>query len=343
VFEKIMAFSAFGFPKAHAAAFALLAYQSAWLRRHHPAAFLCALMNAQPMGFYPPASLVRDGQRRGVEVRGPDIARSAAPCRLEGDAVRVGLSYITGLGQEGAEMVVAEREAGGPFRTARDLARRLDLPADRLERLVASGACDELGRRRALLWELGLAARPRHTRNGTQLALDLDLGSAPPLPQPGEWELLVADYAHTGLSLREHPISVIRRDLEDVVTSADLAELPNGTAVVLPGLCIARQRPASANGIVFLLLEDELGLVNLVLFPDVYERHRLLARTEPLLLVEGTLERRERNLNVIVERLEPLDTPGRRSIGRARASRRTAVASLRAVAPPAQHFAQGRR
>jgi error-prone DNA polymerase len=345
VFEKIMAFSAFGFPKAHAAAFALLAYQSAWLRRHHPAAFLCALLNAQPMGFYPPASLVRDGQRRGVEVRGVDIARSAAACRLEDDAVRIGLGYITGVGQDGAESIVAERSEHGPFTSAGDLARRIDLPIDRLERLVASGACDELGPRRGLLWELGLAPRPQHAGNGTQLTLELDLGTAPTLPQPGEWELLVADYAATGLSLREHPIAVIRRDLDDVVSSADLATLPNGTSVALPGLCIARQRPASANGIVFLLLEDEQGLVNLVLFPDVYERNRLLARTEPLLLVEGTLERRERNLNVIVERLEPLDTPHRRSIGRARShGRRSApVQSLRAVAPPPQHFAQGRR
>jgi error-prone DNA polymerase len=165
----------------------------------------------------------------------------------------------------------------------------------------------------------------------------------------GDWELLVADYAHTGLSLREHPIAYVRRDLDDVVSSADLARLPNGARIVLPGLAIARQRPASANGVVFLLLEDEHGLVNLILMPPVYERFRLLARTEPLLLATGTLERRDRNLNVQVERLDPLETPGRRTIGphhRDRTRRRPAAAAvqdLRAVAPPAMHFAQGRR
>ena len=180
-----------------------------------------------------------------------------------------------------------------------------------------------------------------------QLALDLGLGTSPVLPEPGAWELLVADYAHTGLSLREHPIAHVRRDLDDVVSSADLQTLPNGTRITIPGLAIARQRPASANGVVFLLLEDEHGLVNLILMPDVYERFRLLARTEPLLLATGTLERRDRNINVQVERLEPLETPGRRTIGarhRDRSRRQPAAAAvqdLRAVAPPAMHFAQG--
>jgi error-prone DNA polymerase len=350
VFEKILAFSAFGFPKAHSAAFALLAYQSAWLRRYHPAAFLCSLLNAQPMGFYPPASLIRDGQRRGVEVLPPDVTRSGALCRLEDGAVRIGLGYVNGLGEEGAAAVVAEREAHGPFADGRDLATRLEVKADALERLVASGACDGLGPRRRLLWELGLAARPVAVRGGhRQLALDLGLGQAPELPTPGDWELLVADYAHTGLSLRDHPISYVRRDLDDVVSSADLPTLPNGAWIAIPGLAIARQRPASANGVVFLLLEDEFGLVNLILLPPVYERFRLLARTEPLLLATGTLERRDRNLNVQVERLDPLETPGRRTIGphhRDRARRRPAAAAvqdLRAVAPPAMHFAQGRR
>ncbi len=349
VFAKILAFSAFGFPKAHAAAFALLAYQSAWLRRHHPAAFLCALLNAQPMGFYPPASLVRDGQRRDVEVRSPDILRSQAACVLEGDAVRIGLGYVTGLGADGAAAVIAERHTRGPFRSARDLAVRLDLKLDQLERIVAAGACDALGPRRTLLWELGLATRSAPVRGGhRQLALDLTVGDAPALPAQGEWELLVADYATTGVSIREHPIAAIRRGLEDIVSSADLRALPSGSLITLPGLAIARQRPQSANGIVFLLLEDEHGLVNLVLFPDVYERYRLLARTEPLLLAEGTLERRDRNINVLVSHLEPLATPGRHVIGarsqdRGRGRRAVPSNDLVAVAPPAQHFAQGRR
>ena len=350
VFEKILAFSAFGFPKAHSAAFALLAYQSAWLRRYHPAAFLCALLNAQPMGFYPPASLIRDGQRRGVEVRAPDVTRSAALCRLEDGAVRIGLGYVTGLGEEGAATVVAERAANGPFADGRDLATRLELKADALERLVASGACDGLGPRRRLLWELGLAARPVAVRGGhRQLALDLGLGEAPELPVAGRLGAArgrlrphrpVAPRAPD----RARPPRSRRGGLERGPDDA-----PERHPDRIPGLAIARQRPASANGVVFLLLEDEHGLVNLILMPPVYERFRLLARTEPLLLATGTLERRDRNVNVQVERLDPLETPGRRTIGphrRDRTRRRPAAAvvqDLRAVAPPAMHFAQGRR
>ena len=338
MFEKVLAFSAFGFPKAHAAAFALLAYQSAWLRRHRPAAFLCSLLNAQPMGFYPPASLVRDAERRSIEVRHPDLHRSHVESRLEDGAVRVGLASITGLAEEGAAAVVREREANGPFGSVRDLARRLDLPQDRLERLVASGACDGLGPRRRLVWELGLAMRSASVRGGRQLALDLHVGGVPVLPEPDAWELLVADYAHVGLSVREHPIARIRRELDDVVSSADLYELRTGTKLALPGLAIARQRPASANGIVFLLLEDEFGLVNLILLPDVYERFRLLARTEPLLLTEGTLERRDRNVNVLVESLAPLDAPGHRTLAAAARSRR-----VRRARSPRRTCARSRR
>src|SRR4051795_11694608 len=178
VFDKLVGFSGFGFPKSHAAAFGLLAYQSAWLRHHYPAEFLCALLNAQPMGFYPPASLVRDAQRRGVEVRSPDVNLSAASCALEGKAVRVGLSYVRSLGDDEAKAVAGERERGGPFAGIRELAQRSGLDQPRLEALVASGACDSLGRRRALLWELGFAPRaqtvPGSGGEGSQLAVPLD-------------------------------------------------------------------------------------------------------------------------------------------------------------------------
>ena len=184
VFDKLVGFSGFGFPKSHAAAFALLAYQSAWLRHHYPAEFLCALLNAQPMGFYPPASLVRDAQRRGVEVRSPDVNLSAARCALEGEAVRVGLSYVRSLGDEEAAAVVAERERGGPFAGVRALAQRTGLDRPRLEALVASGACDSFGRRRALLWELGFTPRaqtvPGSGGEESQLALPLDPTAATP-------------------------------------------------------------------------------------------------------------------------------------------------------------------
>src|SRR5947199_4442979 len=157
IYDKLVGFSGFGFPKSHASAFALLAYQSAWLRHHYPAEFLCALLNAQPMGFYPPASLVRDAQRHGVDVRPPDVNRSSAKCALEEDALRVGLVYVRSLGEEEALALVAEREHRGPYAGVRELAQRTGLDRARLEALVASGACDSFGgARRALLWELGL-------------------------------------------------------------------------------------------------------------------------------------------------------------------------------------------
>src|SRR4051812_1884590 len=152
VYDKLAGFSGFGFPKSHAAAFGLLAYQSTWLRHHYPGEFLAALLNAQPMGFYPSSSLVRDAQRRGVEVLPVDVNRSEAKCGLEGEAVRIGLEYIQSLGEPGAKAVVEERERRGPFTGVRELAQRLELDRDRLELLVASGACDELGERRRLLW-----------------------------------------------------------------------------------------------------------------------------------------------------------------------------------------------
>ena len=349
VFEKILAFSAFGFPKAHAAAFGLLAYQSAWLRRHHPAAFLCALLNAQPMGFYPPATLVRDAEHRGVRILPVSLARSAVQCHLEplDDrelAVRVGLASISGLGEGQAAEIVRERTEGAPYRSVRELATRLDISLDALSQLVRSGACDELGERRRLLWELGLAIRSRPAGGGRQLVLDLEVGDAPPLPEPSEWELIVSDYATTGLTTREHPIALIRRRLHGVVSSRELPTTPTGTRVALPGLAVARQQPQSANGIVFLLLEDEHGLVNLIVFPSIYQEHRLLVRTEPLLLAEGTLERRNRNINVIVETLSPLDTPSRPTVHRnVDRDDVPSLQDLRAVAPGAMNFGQGRR
>ncbi len=156
VYDKLVGFSGFGFPKSHAAAFGLLAYQSAWLRHHYPAEFLCALLNAQPMGFYPPASLVRDAQRRGVEVRPPHVNVSGAKCTIEDGAVRIGFEYIASIGEDDAQALAEERDRGGPFHDVVSLAQRASLSHGGLESLIASGACDSLGRsRRALLWELG--------------------------------------------------------------------------------------------------------------------------------------------------------------------------------------------
>jgi error-prone DNA polymerase len=321
VFDKLVGFSGFGFPKSHAAAFGLLAYQSAWLRHHYPAEFLCALLNAQPMGFYPPSSLVRDAQRRGVEVRPPEVNRSAAECALEDEAVRVGLSYVRSLGEEEAKAVAAERERGGPFRGVRELAQRTGLERARLEALVASGACDGLGRggrRRALLWELGFAPRaqtvPGSGGEESQLALPLDpTAETPLLREQTPWERMLADYRTTSISVGVHPLALLRPHLpERTLSSSELGEAPAGRFVAVAGMAVARQRPATANGVVFMLLEDEFGQMNLVVPPAVYDRFRPLVRAEPLLLARGRFERVGRNQNVLVRELESLGPLARR-------------------------------
>ncbi|MEX2212060.1 MAG: DNA polymerase III subunit alpha, partial [Gaiellaceae bacterium] len=319
IYDKLVAFSGFGFPKSHAAAFGLLAYQSAWLRHHHPAEFLCSLLNAQPMGFYPPATLVRDAQRRGVEVRPPDVNRSRAECAVEDGAVRMGLAEIAALGEEKAKALVAERDRGGPFTSLRDLVQRSELPDPPLESIVLSGACDSFGSpRRTLLWELGLVPRattvPGSGGEEQQLALPLDpTVETPDLPDQTPWERMLADYRTTRVSVDLHPLTLLRPHLEPhVLSSLQLAETPDGRRVTAAGMTVARQRPATANGVVFMLLEDEHGTFNLVLPPPVYERCRAVVRGEPLVLVHGRVERYGRNLNVVVQRLETLGPLARR-------------------------------
>ncbi|MHB1244666.1 MAG: helix-hairpin-helix domain-containing protein, partial [Gaiellaceae bacterium] len=315
VYDKLAAFSGFGFPKSHAAAFGLLAYQSAWLRHHYPAEFLCALLNAQPMGFYPPSSLVRDAQRRGVQVRPPDVNLSGVRCTWEEGAVRMGLRYVKSVGEDDAEAVVAEREARGEFLGVGDLARRAPLDARELEALLRSGACDRWGKRRDLLWELGLVVRPRTVRREhTQLALELDPTVATPaLADLTAWERMLADYAMTSVSIDVHPLTLLRPHLPaDVLPSDRLNAAPHRSRVAFAGMAVARQRPATASGIVFMLLEDELGQVNLIVSPEVYERNRAIVRGEPLLLARGRFERIKDNRNIVVDTLESLGPLARR-------------------------------
>jgi error-prone DNA polymerase len=309
LYDKLVAFSGFGFPKSHAAAFGLLAYQSAWLRHHYAPEFLAALLNAQPMGFYPPATLVRDGQKRGVETRPPDVNRSEAGCTIEDGAVRVGLKYVTGLGEDDAEAVAASR----PYSSVRELAQRTGLSEDELRALAESGACDCFGlRRRELLWQLGLVPRPASVPGtggeAKQLALPLEPTAATPdLPEPTVWERMLADYRTTSLSVGVHPLELLRPHLPPgTLSTKELREQPHRAAVQLAGLVVARQRPATANGVVFMLLEDEHAQVNLVIAPQVYERYRAIVRSEPLLLVRGRYEHSDRNRNVLVRELVSL-------------------------------------
>jgi error-prone DNA polymerase len=336
IYDKLVAFSGFGFPKSHAAAFGLLAYQSQWLRYHYPAEFLAALLNAQPMGFYPPATLVRDAQRRGVEVLPPDVNLSDAKCVVQAGKVRIGIEYVTSIGDDDAAALVAERERRGPFQSVRDLAQRAPLRREGLEALISSGACAAFGEEpRPLLWEAGLAPRsasvPGSGGEDRQLALPLDpTVETPELPQPTDWERMLTDYRTTSLTVGVHPLKLLRPHLpEHVISSHDLWLSPDRSEVAVAGMAIARQRPATANGVVFMLLEDEFGQMNLIVPPQVYDRHRAIVRGEPLILARGRFERMDRNQNVLVRELETLGPLARRV---------AEVPELSSALPPAHHF-----
>jgi error-prone DNA polymerase len=232
--------------------------------------------------------------------------------------VRIGLGYLTGARADEVAAIVAEREANGPFRSLGELASRAGVGRPALSILAWSGACDSLigaateQARRTALWRLGVASPATRTAEGSQLALPLELPEAPVLKPLEAWERMVADYATTGITSGAHPMALVRGDLPaDVVTSADLERLPHGTRVRLGGLVVARQRPATANGIVFMLLEDEHGTINFVVPPPCYERDRLVVRGEPLVFAEGRLEKHPKAagaINVVVDSLRPLDT-----------------------------------
>jgi error-prone DNA polymerase len=373
IWDKIQGFSGFGFPKAHSAAFGLLAYQSAWLRVHRAPEFLCALLNEQPMGFYPPDSLAHEAQRRGIRIAPPDANRSRVLCHVEsprrepslrgGMVVRIGLGYVKGVRTEEMEALVAERERGGFYGGIADLASRAGAGLASLERLAWAGALDAIpvggdGDRRQALWRVGVVAAGRGSGNATQLALPLEPPAPPELEPLGEWGELIADYRSTGMVLGKHPLELLRPGLPaSIRRGAELTAIDDGAEVEVAGMVTARQRPETAKGIVFMLFEDESGVVNLVVPGKIYERHRALVRAAPLLGARGKLERREGVVNVLVaevwelERAEPAVAPvpaparpERRepAPGSSRRKRRQhAVAELRAVAPAGHSF--GRR
>jgi error-prone DNA polymerase len=331
IFTMIAGFSGFGFPKAHGAAFGLLAYQSTWLRVHYKPEFLCALLNEQPMGFYPSDTLVHEAQRTGIDVLAPDVNASQLTCVVEAlprkelgpparpprPRVRIGLGYLVGARADEMAAIVAEREAHGPFADLADLASRAGAGRPSLEVLAWSGACDHLigassaHARRTALWRLGIAAPAHRAPAGSQLALPLELPAAPALRPLEAWEAMVADYATTGMTVGAHPVALLRQELPaGAVTSNDLRTLPHGRGVVVAGLVVARQRPGTANGIVFMLLEDELGTMNLIVPPEVYERDRLVVRGEPLVVAEGRLEKHAAGagaINVVVRSIRPVE------------------------------------
>jgi error-prone DNA polymerase len=357
VFTQVIAFSEFGFPKSHAAAFGLLAYQSAWLRHYHPTEYYCALFNNQPMGFYSLDALGRDARRNGVEIRLPDVNASdvwsTVECRRsEASVVRVGLGFVRDWSEETATGIVLERERRGPFTSIGDLARRAppQLKRTAIEHLVWVGGCDGFGlTRRELLWQVGLwlppeAARGSDARARRQLELALN--------HPHEGlrfgglaanERLLAEYAVLGFAPSGHPLSLLKGALPPGVVQSDaLSRREHASLVEVAGLVVARQRPETAKGFIFVLIEDEAGMVNVIVRPDVYERYRPAIRGEPLLWVRGKLAKDDGTVNVIAEEAAGLhcgleDPPVESAIHNPQ-SAMTFLKSMRRLAPESKDW-----
>ncbi len=321
VFSQVIAFSEFGFPKSHAAAFGLLAYQSAWLRHYHPVEYYVGLFNNQPMGFYSLDALGRDAGRNDVPLRLPDLNASDVWSTVEDGSLRVGLGFVRDWSEETATAVVAEREARGPFRSIGDFVRRappiLKRPA--IEHLVWVGGCDSFGlTRRELLWQVGLWLPPQSDRSDDARGRrQLEL----PLNHPyegirfggmGNEERLIAEYSVMGFAASGHPLSLVREALPpSLVRSDGLPSVAAGTHVEVAGLVVARQRPQTAKGFIFLLLEDETGMINVIVRPDVYEVYRTAVRGEPFVRVGGKLTRdggKGGSMNVIAEEVAGLNS-----------------------------------
>lgn len=311
VFEKIRGFASYGFPKAHSVSFAILAYQSCWLRYYYPAEFTCSVLNEQPMGFYPPHTLIGDAKRLGLQVLPVDVNLSRARCSVEGRAIRIGLGYIKGMSSQDAEVIEQERRENGPYRSLPDLVRRVSVRRETIERLILVGGFDWTGmRRRELAWQLGLLLPADHVVKrkpdpARQLTLELptkqDMVSLPPI---SVWKKMRLDYEILGLSVHWHPMLLLRPQLgERVLTTKQIQETPHNRHVQIAGLVVCRQRPGTAKGITFLLLEDEFDLVNVVVYEDLYNRERLTMRTSPVVLIEGRLERQGDVINVIAQKI----------------------------------------
>ncbi len=304
LFDALAAFSNFGFPESHAVSFAHLVYCSAWLKVHYPAAFLVSMLNAQPLGFWSSQSLVADAQRHGVRVRRPDVNRSGVGASLEGDLddpdVRLGLGDLRTIGEELATCVVE----GAPWRDSSDLVRRAGLQQHHLEVLAAAGALDSFGAtRRALAWSAGAAAQGTLDRlPGVVTGLE-----APVLPATSEMERVADDMWSMGLTPEATAIALVRDYLnERGVTRADALIGAEGSRVLVAGVVTHRQHPETANGAVFINLEDETGHVNVIFSKGAWARWSLVARKSPALMIRGTLQRGQGTLVLTAESVEPL-------------------------------------
>jgi error-prone DNA polymerase len=317
LFQQIRGFGEYGFPESHAASFASLVYVSAWLKRYYPAAFTAALLNSQPMGFYAPAQLVGDARRHAVEVFPADVNFSDWETTLEAGratgangewAVRLGLRLIAGLSQAQAAPLVEARR-GGAFCSVDDVARRARLSSSVLVRLSRADAFRSLQlERRGALWN-SLPEQLSQGQKSPGLFDDVSVEEpAVELPPLSPLEEVTADYATAGLSLRDHPLKFARSRLEaeQVTTSRDLLAVAHGRRVLVAGLVLFRQRPATARGLTFVTLEDETGVVNLIVLPEIWERYRRIARGAQGLIAAGRVQRRDEIIHVMVDRLRDL-------------------------------------
>ncbi len=325
-FSQIEGFGSYGFPESHAASFALIAYASSWLKCHHPDVFCCALLNAQPMGFYAPAQIVRDAREHGVEVRPVCINRSRWDCTLEPAgggtlAVRLGLRMAKGLANAHGAEIVAQR-ADAPYDSVEALWRRAGVPVVALERLAEADAYGALGLdRRQALWAIrGLApaALPLFAAAEKDRAPEPELAEPPVALAPmTEGREVVEDYHSIGLSLRRHPVAFLRDDLRGrgMFPCADLAHVRDGKRLAVAGIVLVRQKPGSAKGVMFITIEDETGIGNLVIWPTVFERQRRLVLSAGMIACHGKVQREGEVVHVVADRLTDLSDM-LRSVGR---------------------------
>jgi error-prone DNA polymerase len=298
IYRQVLGFGDYGFPESHSASFAQLAYFSAWIKHHHPAAFLAALLNSQPMGFYSPSQLIQDARRHGVEVRAADVAFSEWDCSMEDQAVRLGLRMVGGLAAAAGERIIASR----PHASVAELAQRAGLNRKDLKCLAAAGALQALaGHRRNARWDASGIDR------GTVL-LPAETGARerPEFEPPTEGEEIVADYRSLGFTLGRHPLCLLRNLLEKlkIVKAGNLSLLSHGSRTRVAGLVTCRQRPDTASGVVFVTLEDESGSVNVVVWRDLLERQRRELLGARLLVVDGAIQREGLVVHLLARRLE---------------------------------------
>ena len=309
-FAQIEGFGSYGFPESHAASFASIAYASSWMKCHHPDVFCCALLNAQPMGFYAPAQIVRDARAHGVEVRPVCVNESRWDCTLEAGegryfAVRLGLRMVKGLSNAQAASLIGAR-SDQPYDSVEAAHRRSGLPVAALEHIAEADGFHALGLdRRQALWAIrGLADAPlplfAAAAATREPAVDL-----PPMTQGAE---VVEDYRSTGLTLRRHPVAFLRADLEaqGIVPCAALADLRDGARTTVAGVILVRQRPGSASGVVFITIEDETGHANLVVWPPVFERQRLVVMSSSMIACRGKVQKEGEVIHVVADQMTDL-------------------------------------